>query len=127
MTNPHQFFMSTAGEYGPLASPRACREKGRLRDDFRDDHMLIEIDPPLDGQRFGLGAREIKQLIISAHSLGQTLYPIVAWPCYVYVVRILDEAVLETRAIRPEQVELIAWGVLFRTLEEASKYAKRFQ
>ena len=124
MTNAQQFFMSTASEYGPLASPRACREEGRLRDDFSDDHMLIGIDVPLDGQRFGLGARDIKQLIISTRHVGKTLYPISEWPCGVYVAGVIDEAILKTRMIRPEQVELIAWGFLFRTREEAAEFAE---
>jgi hypothetical protein len=121
------FFMSTAGEYEPLAAPRACSEKARLRDMVRDDHMLIDIEPALDGQRFGLGAADISQLIVSAHLSTQTLYPIAEWPCFVYVARIVDKAILKSREFTREQVELIAWGTLFRTREEASALAKRFQ
>ena len=127
MDRAPDFFMSAAGEYEPLAAPRACWAKARLRDAVRDDHMLIDIEPVLDGQRFGLGATDITQLIVSARHRGQTLYPISEWPSFVYVARVLDNAVLESRAFTREQVELIAWGTLFRTCEEASDYAKRFQ
>ncbi len=119
--------MSTAGEYEPLATPRACWEIARLKDKVRDHHMLVEIEPGLDGQRFGLGADDITQLIISARLNGKTLYPISAWPFFVYVARILDKTVMESRAFTREQVELIAWGTLFRTREEAVDHAKRFQ
>jgi hypothetical protein len=35
--------------------------------------------------------------------------------------------VVESSAFTREQVELIAWGTLFRTCEEASDHARRFQ
>src|SRR5262245_41877872 len=119
------FFLSTAGEYEPLALPRACWQKARLRDNTRDDHMLIGIEPPLDGQRFGLGDADIKELIISSRHRCQTLYPFSEWPSYVYVARILDDAIFESLTFTREQVELIAWGTLFRTRVEASGYAMR--
>lgn len=127
MDRPAEFYMSAAGEYEPLAAPRACWQHARLRDDVRDDHMLIDIDPALDGQRFDLGAGDITQLIISARHRGQTLYPISEWPFFVYIARILDKAVLRSHAFKREEVELIAWGTLFRTREEATDHAIRFQ
>jgi hypothetical protein len=39
----------------------------------------------------------------------------------------VDKAILKSREFTREQVELIAWGTLFRTREEASALAKRFQ
>jgi DNA-binding helix-hairpin-helix protein with protein kinase domain len=127
MAGPAEFFISTAGEYEPLAAPRACWQNARLRDDVRGDYMLIDIKPALSGQRFGLGATDITQLIISARHRGQTLYPISEWPFFVYVARIVDKAVFESHTFTREQAELIAWGTLFRTREEASDHAKKFQ
>jgi hypothetical protein len=127
MDRAPDFFMSAAGEYEPLAAPRACWERGRLRDVVRDDHMLVDIEPVLEGQRFGLGATDITRLILSARHRGQTLYPVSDWPFVVYVARIVDNTVLDTRTFTRQQVELIAWGTLFRTLEEASDHAKRFR
>jgi hypothetical protein len=108
MGKPPDFFMSTAGEYEPLGEPRTCWARARLQDPARDDHMLIEIEPQLAGQGFGLGAIDIRQLIISAHLRGQTLYPISQWPFFVYVARVLDRKVIESRTFTPAQVELIA-------------------
>lgn len=119
--------MSTAGEYEPLTAPRACWQHTRLRDDVRDDHMLIDIEPPLDGQRFGMGATDITQLVISARHQGQTLYPISEWPFFVYVARIVDRSIVEYRSFTRQQVELIAWGTLFRNREEAFDHAQRLQ
>jgi hypothetical protein len=96
----------------------------RLRDEVRDDYMLIAIEPPLEGQRFGMGATEIKNLIICTRVQGQTLFPISEWPAFVYVARALDDAVLTSQAFTREQVELIAWGALFRTRDEALNHER---
>jgi hypothetical protein len=127
MSQPPDFFMSTAGEYEPLAAPRACWHKARLRDEARDDHMLIEIEPALDGQRFGLGSADITSLIISSRHRGQTLFPISEWPSFVYVARILDDTVFSSHTFSRDQVELIAWGMLFPTRKEAADHAARYR
>jgi len=74
---------------------------------------------PLIGQPFGLADKDITQLIISTRFQGQTLYPITQWPVSVYVSRILDETILQTLSFKKNQVELIAWGMIFKTLEAA--------
>ena len=119
MERSPDFFLSCAGEYRPLSEPRACWEKTRLRDPVRDDYMLIEINPVLIGQSFGLAEKNITNLIISARLEGFTLYPITRWPVPVYVCRILDDAILTTLLVEKNQVEIIAWGLIFRTLKAA--------
>lgn len=125
MERAPDFFMSTAGEYSPLAAPRACWERARLRDAVRDDYMLIEIEPALKDQRFGLGDIDVTRLILSTRLPRRTLFPVSEWPSYVYVARIVDDTVLDTGMFTRGQVELIAWGTLFRTREEAWDLARR--
>jgi len=124
MDRPPDFFLSTAGEYEPLAAPRSCWSKGRLRDEIRDDYMLIDIEPSLDSQCLSLVPSDITSLVISSRHRGQTLFPISEWPSFVYVSRILDSEILASLTFSRAQVELIAWGVLFRTLQEASSHAE---
>ena len=118
-TKPDFFLCASAEVRGDLATPRACWIRGRLRDQIRDDHMLIEVEPPLIGQNYKLGGRDISSLIISSHYEGTTLFQIKEWPCHVYVARILDAGILKTLAFTGEQVEVIAWGMIFPTIEEA--------
>jgi hypothetical protein len=125
MKNKPDFFLSGAGEMtGDLSNPRACWTKGRLRDEVRDDHMLVEIEPPLIGQTYGLGGHDITNLIISSRHQGYSLFPIGEWPCHVYIARILDESITKTLVFTREQVEVIAWGMIFPTIEEAKAQAK---
>lgn len=120
MKNKPDLFLSAAGEVrGDLSIPRACRIKGRLRDEVRDDHMLIEIEPPLVGQTYGLGSQDITALIISARRQGFSLFPVKEWPCHVYISRILDASIIKTLAFTRNQVEAIAWGMVYATLDEA--------
>lgn len=124
MTTIADFFLTTAGEYEPLAAPRACMQRARLHDELRDDYMLVDIDPPLPGQRFGLGAPDVTSLLLSTRHRGQTLYPVSEWPSYVYVARMLGVQIPPSPTLSQGQVELIAWGAIFRSLGEASIYAR---
>jgi hypothetical protein len=78
----------------------------------------------LSGQEFGLTNKNITQLIICTRYQGYTLYPMTEWPSFVYVARILDETVLQTLSLENQQVEMIAWAAIFRTLKEARAYAR---
>lgn len=120
-SNP-DFFLSSSGEYKSLSVPRACWAKARLSDEVRDDYMLIKIEPPLIGQEFGLGDKDITQLVISTRHKGYTLYPITEWPSFVYVARILDDSILKNLSFKQNQVELIAWAMIFPTLKEIKKW-----
>ena len=127
MKQEPEFFLSAAGENEGLASPRACWEQGRLKDQVRDDHMLIEIEPSLIGQNYGLGGKDITNLILSVRHEGFSLFPVKEWPCHVYVARILDDAITKTLTFGRDQVEIIAWGMIFRTFDEADAHAREFQ
>lgn len=89
--------------------------------------MLVAIEPALEGQRFGLGATDIEHLIIGTRAQGQRLFPMSQWPVSVYVARVLDDALLRTQEFTHHQVELIAWGMLYRTHEEASAVAEKLR
>lgn len=126
MKNQPDFFLTSAGESQELARTRACWIKSRLKDRVRDDHMLVEIKPPLIGQLYRLGGENITNLILSARHKGSSLFPIKEWPCHVYIARILDGAIIKTMSFTRDQVEIIAWGVIFRTLDEANAYTEKF-
>ena len=109
------FYLTANAEFDLLAEMRACWSIDRLRDSRRDDHMLVAIQPLLIGQWFGLGDRDITQLILSTPHEGCTLFPITEWPSYVHVARIVDDSILATRVFRPEQVEYFTKAALYRT------------
>jgi hypothetical protein len=69
------FYLASSEGYG-MESPRRCKPIKRLRAENRDDYLLIIIDPPLNGQRFGPGDCDIDQVIVATRHAGQSLFPI---------------------------------------------------
>jgi hypothetical protein len=99
--------------------PRACWCKGRMRDARRNDWMHVAIEPPVIGQHYGLGGEDIFQVLLATRHKGQTLFPVSGWPAHVYVLRSLDQSILGQPEFDDAQVQLIEWGMLYRTYEEA--------
>jgi hypothetical protein len=99
--------------------PRACWCRGRLRDSCRDDWMLVAIEPPVIGQPYGLGGEDIYHLLLATRHQGQGLFPVSQWPASVYVVRLLNKSILDQREFDNAQTQLIDWGVLHQTYEDA--------
>jgi|SRR5450755_1030801 len=126
MEKKPDFFLSAVGEMrGDLAVPRACWNKDRLRDEVRNDYMLVEVEPPVIGQRYGLGNQDIPELIISTRHHGFSLFPVTEWPSRVYVARILDPSIIQSLVFTRGQVEVIGWGMIFRTEDEAKTEVER--
>jgi len=121
--DPPAFFLSAAGEYKPLSSPRACWVEARLRNVARDDYMLVRIDPPVQVQARGI-TKQIAHVILLARYVGYSLFPISEWPSYVYVYTVLDPIIIKTRELDHHQVEMLAWGMIFPTRADAIKAAE---
>ena len=128
MARVPDFYLTTAGEFPPLTAPRACTAIGRLRDNVRDDYMLVEVEPPISGTECGLAEREVvTQLLLASKWRGLTLFPVAEWPMPVYVMVAVDPAIVNARSFRSDQVRMIAWGTLHRTIEDAAKRAKELE
>ena len=128
MKREPDFFLSAAAEVrGDLAVPRACWTKDRLRDNLRNELLLVEVEPPIIGQEYGLGGKDIAEVVLSSRYQGSSLFPVSEWPCDVYVSRILHDAGVDTSLLTKDQLELVVWGRIYRTLAEANAEAKKFE
>jgi hypothetical protein len=123
MAQDPDFALCTEGR-GDLSRPRACWRRKRLKDNLRGDYLLVDIAPPIIGQRYGLGDKDVQQLILAPRHQGVTLFPVNEWPAYVFVYRILDEGMLRQEIFEAHQIELIIWGIIYRSLQEASDCAE---
>jgi len=89
--------------------------------------MLVEIEPPLVWQVRSSTEEVIGRLVLATRHEGETLYPVFRvlpirkWGLCVYVVRLLDESNITSGWIREWEVELIAWGSVFRNREDAER------
>ena len=116
MTKP-EFYLASSEGYA-MEEPRGCYPIRRLRGDLRNDYLLARIEPPILGQPFGLGIRDIDHVILATRHVGESLFPIRHWPVFVHVARPLVS--LEGRdVVRDDELEAIAWAELYRTEEEA--------
>lgn len=117
MSKPDFYLASTEG-YG-MDEPRRCWQIKRLATDGRDDLMLVKIEPPLIGQKYGLGGRDIDFVLVAPRHQGASLFPINEWPLYVHVARLLIENPETRDALLPHEFESIAWAELYLTEDDA--------
>lgn len=106
-------------ETEPLVSPRKCIAEQRLCVPKRDDYLLARVEPPFVGQGYGLGDKDIDEVVLATRLQGDTLFPMSTWPIEVYVCRILNERIKTTGTATAEDVQVIFWGTLYQTLEDA--------
>jgi len=118
MTAPDFFLDPT--DSGDPRELRACWIEDRLRDSSRDDYLLVRIDPPLIGQQYGMGDRDVERVLLATRHVGKTLFPVTEWPAFVYVLRVLDDAILKQKMLSSNQVQMIRWGVLHKERPRSS-------
>jgi len=116
-------FYFASSEHPRLNEPRACWFVKRLKTKYRDDGMLIRIDPPIIGQQFGLD-EDIDIVMILPRHKGVTLFPkfpffrltqVFQWPIYVYVLRLLVDPQQISDMLHEGEYTLEFWGELYRT------------
>ena len=59
-TKAPDFYLASS-EWYEMETPRRGFVLKRLRGQDRDDYLLISIEPPLNGQNFGMGDRDLNQ------------------------------------------------------------------
>lgn len=121
MSEP-DFYLASSEGYD-LESPRRAWRVKRLSTDGRDDLLLLKVDPPLLGQKYGLGSRDVDMVLVATRHHGSSLFPINEWPIFVHVARPLVEHPELRDYLRPNEFESIAWAELYRTERDARSKA----
>jgi hypothetical protein len=67
MNDKADFYLAST-EGSDMEEPRSCWRLKRIRTDNRDDLLLVKIDPPLVGQKHGLGGRDIDFVLLAPHT-----------------------------------------------------------
>jgi hypothetical protein len=112
MTKP-DFYLASSEGYG-MEEPRRGFAIRRVAGDHRDDFLLARIEPPVIGQPFGMGSRDIDHVILATRHAGDSLFPIQHWPVFVHVARPLVP--IETRdMLHDDEMEPIAWAEIYET------------
>jgi hypothetical protein len=113
------FFLASSEGYG-LERPRRCYRLRRILGRTGDDYLLVKVAPPIIGQRYGLGGREIDRVILATRHEGESLFAIRSWPVFVHVARLLREP-REGDTMTRDDLESIGWAEIYKTEEDARR------
>lgn len=111
------FYLVSSEGYG-LDEVRKCYRLKRFGGRQGDDYLLVRIEPPLLGQRYGLGAVSIDRLILATRHEGESLFPVSEWPLYVHVARPLHD-LQRQHQLGQNDIELIGWAEIYPTEDQA--------
>jgi len=123
METPNYYLASTEG-YN-LEDPHKVFVLKQLRGMHRDDYHLVSIDPPIIGQKYGLGGKDITEVILASRLEGDTLSIINNYPMAVYVFLPLKDIIINSDELKDDDIELIAWAEIYQNEEGARKATQR--
>ncbi len=118
--NTETYFLSSL-ESARFGVPRECVFVKRLRFQTGKECILARINPPVIGQDFGV-ADDIDLVLLSNRHEGEGPSPIKEFPCFVFIARPLSADVERRAEIAREDVQVIAWGELYRTKADAERH-----
>lgn len=106
------FFLTSSEGYG-LEDVRACYKEKRLINSHWDGYMLCQIDPPIVGQPYGLGEKDIQKVVIASRHSGHSIFANQEWPAYVHIARLVRDLSDVDFTIGEDDVESIGWAEIY--------------
>ncbi len=106
-----------------MGDPRRCWIIKSLETSKRRNYLLLKIDPPLIGQKYGLGSSDIDKVVVTTRYQGDSLMPVREWPIFVHVGRLLGKNLEDKNQLEDTDFEVIGWAELYRSEEEARQKA----
>jgi len=100
---------------------RKCEVVKLLRFTTGKECALVRLSPGVIGQPWGV-AEDLEVFVITPRHEGHGLTPIVEFPCFVHLARIVDHQVERLDEISNDQVQNIAWCELYRTESDAENH-----
>lgn len=118
---PTTYYLSSLDSVS-FAETRECVFTKKLAFTSGKECILAKVDPPVIGQRYGLGGKDIEYLFLASRHEGEPLDPIKSFPCFVFIARPLVPDLEAKEAIDKEDLEIIAWGEVYRTKHDADNH-----
>lgn len=90
---------------------------------FDSGKLAVEaqLSPAVIGQDFDR-VSDIETVILSARHENASIDPVDEFPCFVFITIPREHDVLQS-PIRSDDLEIIGWGELYRTREDAERHA----
>lgn len=99
---------------------RECMLVKELFFDTGKHCALVNLNPPLRGQEFGL-ADDIENVVLAARFEDGTLFPINEFPCFVFIARPIRTGIAHCEAISKDDLEVVGIGELYRSRSDAEE------
>lgn len=100
---------------------RECRVERRLIFDSGKVAIEARLSPSVVGQDFDRS--DIDTVILSGRHEGAVIDPVSEFPCFVFITIPKDGDYVLQSPIRSDDVEIIGWGELYRTREDAEHHS----
>ena len=118
MNNKTPDFYLTSSEGHIIGEPRMCFVLRRIQYGLRKDCLLVYIDPVIDERRYGLGTKEIDEIVLATRFKGDTLIPPSRWPLDVYVLRFLTDNIHQREVFENAELSNMAWGEIYKSIND---------
>lgn len=102
-------------------SVRECRFTRVLEFDNGKPCALVSLIPGVVSQDFNVPGG-IDQFVIATRHNGASLSPVDRFPCFIHIAIPREGCDDGAEKISPDSVQVIAWGELYRTAEDAAQH-----
>jgi hypothetical protein len=118
--SPPAFYLGSAEFTGDFARPRACWPQCLLGGPDSREYLWVRVAPAVIGQAFGLGGRDLEDLVLSPRHLGSSLAITGEQPVAVHIYIVRNEGILKSHSFGARDVEMVAWGEIYRSQSDAA-------
>jgi hypothetical protein len=101
---------------------RECRILESLTFDTGKVAVLAALRPPVPGQDVDR-TEDLDEVVLTPRFEGASVAPIDQFPCFVFITVPRQALGTLTSPIRKDDLEIIAWGELYRSRDDAATHA----
>ena len=110
------FYLASSESY-VFRGPRKCWIEATIAGEVRSDYLLVRIDPPATDFQT---KKPIDRVLVTGKNMP---IEITRLPASVYIAKIKDAAILETRKCSASSIEVVTSGDIFSSADEAAAFA----
>jgi hypothetical protein len=113
-------FYLAYGDGYKFETPFMCFKRKKLYGQNPQVYMLCDINPPMIGQRYGLGRKDIHQIVLFARHVGASLFDVKTWPVYVHLFRSLCDNLDSVDYVDKSNIQSMIWGEIYKDLSQTN-------
>lgn len=121
MTHP-VYYLSSMESREVLADTRIVQVFRDVRFSSGKPAVLAFVDPPIIGQRFGMGGQDIDTVLLTHAHKGDPVNPSGPFPVFVHVARLLVPLASIGDVVDHTELQAVGRGELYRTRDDADQH-----